>query len=163
MAGTRTASTVNGTPDFVRSSFRFIDAVGDVKSFSLIMDAAVTDAQIEAVAAAMQAGSNASLYNVEVTQVYDGTRAKSNAVNDDWISVDAHIVYHVKASPTSSQRAYMPAPVAANFVTDTEQPDTAAALQTAWYAAVLAAVGAAYDGVSVRFVETRDINEAVTF
>lgn len=163
MAGTRTAPTVDGTPDFKRISLSLVDAQGDIRSVSLVVDAATTVATIEALVAALQAVTNASIYEVTVTDVYSGARNTSNASDAVVNSVYSNIVYHIKASPTSSQRGYVPAPIDAVFIAGTDTPDINNADLGTWFAAVLAAAGGAYTGQSVRYTERREVNDAIKF
>lgn len=163
MAGTRTAPTINGTPSHKRISIRWVDAQGDTRSTSLIADAAVLDATLETLVTTTQAISNGSIYEVEVTDVYSGARQTSNADDAVVNSIYSNIVYHVKASPTSSQRGFVPAPVDAVFDAGTDTPDIANTDLTAWFSAVLAVVGGAYTGQSVRYTERREINDAIKF
>lgn len=163
MPGTRTAPPVDGTGSFARLSIGMIDAQGDIRSVSLIVDAALSAANQEALVDALQTITNASIYEIEFTQVYSGARSVSNASDEVVNSVYSNIVYHVKSSPTSSQRGYVPAPIDAVFVADTDTPDTTNADLAAWFAAVLTAVGVAYTGQSVRYTERREINDAVKF
>lgn len=163
MAGTRTAPTIDGTPDFKRISMRFVDAQGDIRSVSLVADAAVVAATIETLVAETQVVSNGSIYEVEVVDVYSGARSTSNASDAVVNSINSNIVYHVKASPTSSQRGFVPAPIDAVFIAGTDTPDINDADLADWFAAVLAVVGGAYSGQSVRYTERREINDAVKF
>lgn len=160
---TRTAPTVDGTPSRVRVSMTLIDSVGDIRSVSLYAPNGVTAVEIEALAAALQAATNASLYKVEQSLVYEGAAAKSNADENVFNNIGDNIIYHVKASATDSQRAYVPAPLESVFTPATENPDPANPLLTAWFTAVLGVVGNNYTGVTVRFSERRDINDAVRF
>ena len=163
MPGTRTAPTVDGTGSFARLSMSLVDAQGDIRSISLIVDAALLPADQEALVAATQLITNASIYNVEFSQVYNGARTTSNAADAVVNSVYSNIVYHVKSSPTSSQRAYVPAPVDSVFIAGTDTPDIVDADLAAWFAEVLGAVGGAYTGQSVRYTERREINDAIKF
>ena len=76
----RTAPAVDGTPDFQKVSFAWIDASGDLRSDSLQVPAAATSAQIEAFAEALADISNAVLYKIEVSAVYNSVPDKSSAV-----------------------------------------------------------------------------------
>lgn len=163
MPGTRTAPTVDGTGTFGRISMSLVDAQGDIRSISLIVDQAISAANQEALVAATQLITNASVYSVEFTKVYSGARATSNASDTVVNSVFSNIVYHVKASPTSSQRAYVPAPVDAVFVAGTDTPDIVDTDLAAWFGSVLTAVGGAYTGQSVRYTERREVNDAIKF
>jgi hypothetical protein len=161
MAGTRTAGTVDGTGSFKEVSVRWIDAVGDIRSDATIVDAAATDAQIEAVVAALQAGSNASIYAVRVTEVYEGAKSKSNAVAGVRESVQDNIVYHAKDTGRVDRRSFLPSPLAAVFVADTETPDEGDALVVTLMAAWDTVWAGTFAGVSLRFTERREINEKV--
>lgn len=161
MPGTRTAPAITGAATFIEISLRWIDAVGDLRSDASIVDGAATDTQIEAVAADMQAGSNASLYSVRVTDVYDGAKTKANALAAVRESVQSNIVYHAKDAGRNDRRAFLPSPIAAVFVTGTETPDEADValddIMTAWDAVW----AGTYAGVSLRFSERREINQKV--
>lgn len=163
MPGTRTAGTIDGTPDFKRIGISLVDAQGDSRSISLIADAAVLDATIETMIAELQVITNASIYEVRVEDVYSGARATTNAADAVVNSVFSNIVYHVKASPTSSQRGYVPAPIDAVFIAGTDTPDKDNADLGDWFGAVLAVVGGAYAGQSVRYTERREMNDAIKF
>lgn len=161
MPGTRTAPAITGAPTFLEISLRWIDAVGDVRSDSSIIDAAATDIEIEAVAADMVSGSNASLYAVRVTEVFEGAKAKSNALSAVRESAQDNIVYHAKDTGRVDRRSFVPAPLQALFVTDTETPDESDAVIVAIMAAWDAVWKGTFAGVSLRFTERRDINEKV--
>lgn len=163
MAGTRTAPTVDGTPTFKQVSISLIDAQGDIRSVSLYAKSAATVAEIEAMVAAQQAITNASIYQVSVSDVYNGARQTSNADDAVVNSVYSNIVYHVKASPSDSQRGYVPAPLDALFDAGTDTVDLDNALLGTWFASVLAVVGSSYTGQSVRYTERREINDAQKF
>lgn len=161
MPGTRTAPAITGSPTFLEVSLRWIDAVGDRRSDASIIDAAATDIQVEAVAADMQAGSNASLYAVRLTEVFEGAMAKSNALAAVRESNQDNIVYHAKDTGRVDRRSFLPAPIAANFVTDTETPDESATTLTDLMTAWDAVWAGTFAGVSLRFSERREINEKV--
>lgn len=160
---TRTAPTVDGTPTAKHVSIKMIDSVGDTRSVSVYATAAATNAEVEALVAATQAATNASIAEVTVSDVYLGAIAKSNADEDVFNNIGDNIIYHVKASPTQSQRAYIPAPLESVMTDGTEMPDPDNALLVTWFGAVLAVVGGNYVGVTVRFNERRDLNDAVKF
>ncbi len=161
MPGTRTAPAITGTPTFKEISLRWIDAVGDLRSDASIVDAAATDAEIEAVAADVQLGSNASLYSVRLVEVFEGAKTKSNALAAVRESVQSNIVYHAKSTGRVDRRAFIVSPIAAIFVSGTETPDEADTviidIMTAWDAVWKGT----FAGVSLRFSERRDINEKV--
>lgn len=161
MPGTRTAPDLTGAPTFKEISLRWIDAVGDRRSDASIIDAAATDVQVEAVAAKMVLASNASLYEVRLTEIFEGAMSKGNALAAVRESVQSNIVYHAKDTTRADRRAFVVSPLAANFVTDTETPndttttlvDVMDAWDTVW--------AGTFNGVSLRFSERREINEKV--
>lgn len=161
MPGTRTAPDVTGTATYRIISLRWIDAVGDVRSDASIVDAAATDIQVEAIAAKMVLASNASLYEVRLTEVFKGAKSKGNALAAVRESADDNIVYHAKDTTQADRRAFVPSPLAADFVTDTETPDATATTMTDMMTAWDAAWAGSFAGVSLRFTERREINEKV--
>jgi len=161
MPGTRTAPDLTGLATFQEISLRWIDAVGDLRSDASIIDVTATDIQKEAVAADMQAASNASLYSVRVTDVFDGAMSKGNALAAIRESLQSNIVYHAKDSGRNDRRAFVVAPIAANFVANTETPDETATEMVDIMAAWDLVWKGTYAGRSLRFSERRDINAKV--
>lgn len=161
MPGTRTAPTVNGTPTFINVSLRWIDASGDKRSDAVQVPTAATSAQIEAWAAAQQAAANASLYAVNVENVYNSTPDKSNALDEPKDSVYDNMVYLAKTATNLSKRGFLPSPISAVFATGTDQPNPTSPELAAIFTAFLALAGAGYSIQSVRYTERREINEAV--
>lgn len=157
----RTAPAVNGTPTYKKVSMAFIDASGDLRSDSLQVPAAATDAQIEAFAESIADISNSSLYRVEVGFVYNSTADKDDAVDAVKDSVYDNLVVLAKTALNASARSFVPAPEGALFVPGTDQIDPANADLAIYFAAFLALVGGTYDIVSARYTERREINEAV--
>lgn len=160
-----TIDNVGGAPNFVRVSFRFVDASGDIRSVSLQIDPAdATDAKIEAEVAALAAASNADIYSVEITQVWgavaDSTNAISGAGRSE--SVFDNIVIQLKNSQNRSERAYIPAPIEAAMSTGTDQVDGAA---TELVNVVLASenllLADSYNAIGARYSERREINEQI--
>lgn len=157
----RTAPTINGTPTYLTVSFRWIDASGDVRADSLQLPATTTDAQIEAIVAALAAISNASLYAVVVGQQYNSVADKSDAVDAPKDSVFDNFAILAKTALNESRRVFLPAPEGATFVAGTDQVDPTNADIATLFAAILAPLGVTYDIVSIRYTERREINEAV--
>ena len=157
----RTAPAVDGTPDFQKVSFAWIDASGDLRSDSLQVPAAATSAQIEAFAEALADISNAVLYKIEVSAVYNSVPDKSSAVDAPKDSVYDNLVTLAKTALNASQRAFLPAPEGGIFVTGTDQIDPANVDLGTMFTAFLALIGAGYTIVSARYTERREINEAV--
>lgn len=159
MPGSRTAPDVAASATFIEISLRWIDAIGDVRSDTSLVDATATDAEIEAVAVKMQAGSNSSLWEVKVSEVYEGAKSKGNALAAVRESLQTNVVYHAKNTARVDRRAYLPSPIAAVFVTDTETPDTTNSVFTELFTAWLAVWKGTFASVSLRLTERREINE----
>jgi hypothetical protein len=162
MPGTRSAPTIDGSPDFLLVQFRWMDYVGDKYAMSLTCSGTTaTPAEIEALAVAFQAASNATLYEVNVTQQYSSIPLKSNALEEVWNDAEDVVVIHYK-NPTTRADAYanFPAPLDDIFIEGTEQVDTADALFTAILAAVSAVLPTGFNPATVRFSKHREINQA---
>jgi len=80
MPGTRTAPTVGGSPNKVVITISVVDASGDIYADSLVLDAVPLDADIEAYVAGYQSVTQASLYSVNVQQIYVGDKDADNAL-----------------------------------------------------------------------------------
>lgn len=157
----RTAPAVNGTPLYKSVSLRWIDASGDLRTDTINLPTATTDAQIEALADTMSDISNASLYSVEVGLQYASNPDKDDAVDAVKDSVYDNIVLLAKTAAGDSRRTFLPAPEAGVFVPGTDQIDPTNADLAAWFAAMLAPLGVSYDIISARYTERREINERV--
>lgn len=158
----RSAPTVNGTPTYRRVSFSWIDATGDVRTDSIdVTDAAVTDVEIEALAVALAAISNADLYKVEVSMIYGAIQDKSNATNAPRASIYQNLATLAKTPTNLSKRGFVPAPVDAIFVTGTDQIDPISVPLGNYFTALLAVFGGGWNIASARYTERREINNAV--
>jgi hypothetical protein len=157
----RTAPAVNGTPTYKQVSLRWIDASGDPRADTLQLPAAATDVQIEAIADTLSDISNASLYSVHVSDVYNSTADKDDAVDAVKDSVYDNIAVLAKTATNETRRLFIPAPEGALFVAGTDTIDPANADLAAAFAAFLAPLGVSYNIVSARYTERREINEAV--
>lgn len=91
MAGTRTAPEVDGAPNQVVVSIRLIDASGDKWSEPFFFAAAPTDLQIESLVASYAATSQASVYEVDVSQQYAGAALASNAESNIRYGVESGV------------------------------------------------------------------------
>lgn len=162
MPGTRSAPTVDGTPDFLELQFSWIDYVGDRYAMTMLASGTTaTPAEIETLSDALQAASNASLWRVRVTQDYQGQMLKSNALEEVWNDAEDVVVIHYK-NPTTRASEYVnfPAPLDDIFIEGTEQVDTADALFTDILAAVAAVLPTGFNPATVRFSKHREINQA---
>lgn len=159
---TRTAPTVDGTPTSKLVSFRWIDVSGDVRTDSMYVPTTATDAQIEAMAVALQAGSNASLHSVMVELQYGSVPDASNATaGSKSESVHDQLFFVAKNSDPFKivQRAYFPAPISDLFIADSDNLNPAETKITDLLTAFLAVIGAGYSIVWGRYTEKSEINE----
>ena len=120
MAGTRTAPDVTGTASYRLVSYRWIDASGTRRADAYQFPIATTAAQIEALADALQAASNASLWSVSLDSVFEGDMDTGSADSVVYAGVDDNIVILAKDTARNSANAFIPAPLEAIFVPDTE-------------------------------------------
>lgn len=149
------------TPTLKRVSFRYIDISGDKISHSLQLSPTATLAQIQALAAAIGAASNASLYEIGSEDVWATVPSASNALDATKSnSVYDHIIAQYKNAANQGTRIYVPAPVDAAFQADTDNVDPADALITALKTAGDALLSS-YTAIGYRFNETREINSQV--
>lgn len=150
-SGTRTAPTVDGSPNKVLVSLSVMDASGDRYTDSLLLTSAPLDADIEAYVAAYQLCTQASVYSVNVQTLYEGDADPDNALTSQRNSVKDGVNLLWKdftTLTTKSTRVVAPVPEAmqgnqdiplltfADFVTyiaETGDILTAFALQSAQY------------------------------
>lgn len=159
MAGTRTAPVVTGTPTNKKVSVSYFDNNGDQRTVSLYLDNDATAVEIEAEVSALQSASQASIWKVEIADVFEGAKLASNASGLSFSSVHDNIVIHMKKSATDSQRQYIPAPIASILVTGTETVDPTDPLFTG-VLSNLTPMMVDYAPQSARFTERRDINDS---
>jgi len=160
MPGTRTAPDVTTAATRKLVSWRWLDNSGDKRGDSAYFDIGASTAEIEAVMDALQAGSNASLFEVSIAEVWVGDALPANALNASRSpSVFDNIVLHFKDDVTlASQRLFIVAPIEAYMLPNTDTPDVTD-LSTL-VAAAETAFGGAYDVKSARYTERREINQS---
>lgn len=160
VAGTRTAPTVDGLNTYVQVQLRWIDWTGDKRSDSYVFTAALaTNANIETFAAAMQAGSNASLYEIGVKDVYSAVGDSGDASEEVWENVTDNLVLQAKQPlGGQSQRDYIPSPINAMFIENTDDIDPTNGALIAIIAAWVTLLEASYEVVGARFTSRRQIN-----
>jgi len=161
MPGTRTAPTVDGTPAFQNVSFQFIDSTEDIRSVSVQFPPGTTAAQIEAIAIALQAKSNASLYNIEVTAKYSSAPDVGNALPEVHISVYDNVVVLFKDQVNHSQDIFVLAPITTLQPDDSDTPvgTQLTALILAMTAALEQGTTDDWQAISARFTERREKNQ----
>lgn len=163
MAGTRTAPTVDGTPNWKVVSITVYDHTGEQRTDSYYFDADSTDAEIEAFVAALQAATNATIWKVSVSFLYNSIGDSSNAVEEVWEDADTNVVLLAK-SPTvvKGDDFYIPAPINDMFIEGTNEIEPTNAVLAALMAAILP-MKAGYSFVSARLSSRRDIGTKINF
>lgn len=152
----------SAAPSFVRVGMSFIDANNGTTSASWITTVArATDAAINAMANAIGAASNASLFEIRKEVVLsDNPGSPSNAVDESRESVKDHILILFRHPSTRmTQEGEIPAPVDAILVPETNEVDVTNALYLAVETATENLLEAGYDVVSTRFDETKKLNK----
>lgn len=162
MPGTRVAPTVDGTPTYLSLSMAWVDDNNKKYSNALLIDAAATDIEIEAVAVAAQAGSNASLYEINVGQVYQGVPLASNALAEVHESIADKVRLQTKDLTTQAYNpAYIPAPLEI-LVGENNEVDISQAIYTTWRDAVQAVLPTGFALLNAGFVQNVQRNESTS-
>lgn len=160
MPGTRTAPTVNGTPQFKIVSLTWYDWTGEQRTDSYQFDAGSTVAQIEAFVAAEQALSNATLWRVQVRDTYNSVGDPGNALEEVWEEVSSNLVFLAKDAMNNAMDVFVPSPINDAFIENTENIDPTYAAIATLLASILA-MKSGYSIVSGRFTSRRDIGTKV--
>lgn len=157
----RTAPTVDGTPDYVEVSWRFVDANAQPGSFNVKTTSALaTSAAIEAATEALGNMTNANLYAVVVGDAYADGGSPAGAVEAPRESVKDIINVLFKGSPLDAAfDVEVPAPLDSLFTEGTNDviPDSTEML--ALRAAFNTLLPTQYIPVSVRFTERKKSNK----
>lgn len=163
MPGTRTAPTVDGANVWKKVQLRWIDWTADKRSDTYIFTAALaTNAAVETFAAAMQAGSNASLYEINVSDAYSAVGDSGDAIEEVWENVTDNLVLQAKQPiGGQSQRDFVPSPINAMFIENTDIIDPASSVLIAIIGSWVALLEATYEVVGARFTSRRQINVQV--
>lgn len=166
MPGTRTATTVNGTPSFRQVTLHYIDAHGKNGTVSDTFPFALaTSANIESWAADNAAISNASLWKVTVSDVYAGAQDASNALDAVQVSVKDVLVASAydPADPTDSRAAYLLAPEDSLFVAGTTDIDPTNVDYAAMLTSYLTLLGGTYGITGATFNQNSQRGKKVKF
>lgn len=159
---TRTAPTVDGSPNYKTLSVTMYDYTGEQRTDTYQIDAASTNVQIEAIVAALQAITNATIWRVRVGEVYNSVGDPSNADEEVWEEVSSNVVLLAKDAANNAQDWYVPAPDNSIFVEGTESIDPSSVPLGALLTAILA-VKSGFSFVSGRFTSRRDIGSKINF
>jgi hypothetical protein len=157
------APAATGAVTYYHIAYRFIDASGDRRTVSSdVLTADYTAIKAEALAVALGANSNASLFETNVKQVWASVPDKDNAVNAPKDSVFDNIVILLKNATNQSINYFLPAPDDTLLVGDGAADEIDPAEQgLADILAAILALHAGYSVVSARYTERREINQAV--
>jgi hypothetical protein len=153
---TRTAPDMTTAANRRIVTFRFIDSSGDLFSQSFDVALAATAANLEALADAFQAATQASLFSIQDTVERNGQASVANADTGSRDSVKNGINTLLKIPTTGESfapRLIAPQPVVMVGTTDT--PNVLADEFVDWVDA-LELLFPAYDFVSAQFTERRE-------
>jgi len=155
------AGIIDASPDRTILSLSYIDANGQVRTDSYDVPVATTDIELNGFASAMGEATNASLWSVQKTTVFaPSPPSLSNATDAVHNSVKDNIVLLYKNNANLAVDVFIPAPLAAELVPDTTNPDPTNTL----LADVVAAANLIWDAfaiVSYRYTERKKKNRAV--
>lgn len=157
----RTAPTVDGTGNYRQITLKWIDANNGKRSDTYDIAADTTDAEVEAIIAAMAVASNGNIYQVKVSMVYNSVANVGDATEAPRESIRDNVVILYKDSANNAVDWFIPAPIDALFVAGTNNPDSANTDLQDVRDAIDAAIATAYQPVSYRFSERRKKNPSV--
>lgn len=152
-----TAPVQTGAATKAVVSWRYIDANGNLGSFSLTTTIALaTGALVNAITVALAAASNASVYEVQIGTAWTSIPNSVSAVDAPYSSVYDNVVELFKDPATGfAQDAFIPAPIDALMQPGTTDVDLANTEFIAFSNAVNAMLLAAMVPVSARLSERR--------
>jgi hypothetical protein len=122
---------------------------------------------MEAFVVALQAGSNASIYEVNVTSSYSSAWQASNALEEVYENVASHISILNKDSTGRSQNTVLPSVIDTLIIDGTNNPDVANGTLGTIITTALAFInggiggGGSYTALQARFNHVKQINSAV--
>lgn len=155
-------NNIPATVTYRRLKIGLIDDSGDKRSLSLRVDNATTLVQARAVASTLGDITSASIYSLELSDVFEANPLASQALDGEQNSVFENVVisFANRAQGTTFQ-AYIPAPIEAIMQGDTDTVNVANAEYLLYLNAINAVKIAGFDAVSVRYTERREINDSV--
>lgn len=156
------AGVVDATPTRKIIHLQYIDSEGKPRTDSYDIPVTTTDGMMNAVAAAVGATTNASLWNIGYTNWFTtGVPSKANADDLTNDSVYDNVVILLKDPTNDAIDFFIPANLeTATMVDGTENPDPTNPLLAAVITAI-EALWTAHTAVSVRFTERSNKNRAV--
>jgi len=160
MVGTMTAPTMVTAATYRALSIHFVDASGDVWTENFRTPIATTAAQIDTLIADIQERSNASVWRVDDIAVRQGAAATTNAskLPRSESVFDTVFLTFKQIANNVTYRIYIPAPLEATLLNETDSPDNTDLADVATAAGVV--LGAGFVWQSSRYSEHREMNEA---
>jgi len=148
------------SPVFKTLSIRYIDKSGDKRTDSTRIKADATLANIQTMLVALGAITNASIYEVKVSDSWGGTPAIADAIQSPRSSVFQNVVTFWKVGATlTTQDTYIPAPTDSIIDAGTDTIiTTPAGLYDAYRQATLAVLDVGYSARTVRYTERKEVN-----
>lgn len=158
------AGTVDATPTRKIIHLQYIDSEGKLRTDSYDAPNDVTDAELNALTAAMGNVTNASLWNIGYTNWFaTGVPQKSDADDLTNDSVKDNVVILFKNSSNLAFDFYIPANLeTTTMIAGTENPNVESTEMVALVDAIQAIWGG-YAPVSARFTERRQTNRSTKF
>ncbi len=158
MPGTKTIPAVASGQQYNTVTIHWVDDNDKRYASSMRTIDAPTDPQLQAFIDDSQAGSNASSWKLEVTNVYFGARNKSNALSAVHESIADKIRLSYKDTAGAYEQAYMPAPLAV-LVDDDNNVVITETAYTDWKTAVEAIIQLNMVALNVEFVQYLQRND----
>lgn len=155
----RTVPTVDGSGNYREVTIKWIDANNGRRSDTYRLAQDATDAEVEAIVAALAAQSNANIYQVKTSMVYNAVAVPSDAIEASRVSVWDNVVILFKDAAGNSRDWFLPAPVDALFIAGTNNLDPEGDIGTV-DVAIDPALETAFVVVSYRYTERRKKNPA---
>lgn len=163
MAGSSSVTDITVADPAWDISFRLIDASGDIRTVTIQRPAgsAPSTAEIKAAQDALQAASNASIFEVALNSRWIGPKDVGIADDSTYLSVYDNVVINYKDEPARKQQsAYIPSPVG-ELVQGGDRVDAGNSLYTAVRDAYDVLLAGDFAAVTVRFTERREKNDSV--
>lgn len=156
-----TAPDVTGAATYKTVSYRFVGSDGELRTVSARVPSDATALDIQALAVAYGALTNANLYEVQVTDRWASLPDAGSATDAVHESVFDNIALNTKDIAAGTQQTvFAPAPIA-DSILDGDVVDTSLAAYTTWRDAWVTLLAGDYSAISARFTERRDKNDSV--
>lgn len=161
MPGTSTVPTIASGPTKTTIAISWVDTENIQFTDTFNCDPAPADADLQALVDAAQAGSNASSFKLEVTNVYEGIKNAGAAASAPYEStVDKIRLSYKDLANDAYQQTYMPAPLT-SLVGSGGVVDNTALIYTNWRDAVTALIQDGFDPLNTEFVQYSKRNNKV--